>query len=79
MFNLLNRPCAPKPVSVSLALSPALDQRLTELAASTSHSKEDILKRAIALFDVAHSARNNSQRIGIIGADQKLVSEIVGL
>ena len=79
MFNIFKKKRDPKNALVSLALSPALDKRLAEMAVSTSHSKEEILKRAIVLFDVALSARENSQRIGIIGADQQLVSEIVGL
>ena len=79
MFKLLSKQRATTQGPVSLTLSPALDKRLTDLAVSTSHSKEEILKRAIVLFDVALAARNNSQRIGIIGADQQLVSEIVGL
>lgn len=63
----------------SVILSAALDQRLTELALTTSHSKEDIIKRAIVLFEVAHEAHSKSQRIGIMDADQNLLSEIVGL
>lgn len=79
MFNIFKKKREPNQGPVSLALSPALDKRLNEIAVSTSHSKEEILKRAIVLFEVALSARENSQRIGIIGADQQLISEIVGL
>lgn len=64
---------------ITLNLSAGLEKRLDEISAVTSYSKEDIMKRAIALFDVVHTTAGKSPRIGIIGTDQKIVTEIVGL
>jgi hypothetical protein len=42
-------------------------------------SKSDILRKAIALFDVAAQAKQKDQRVGILDRDDKIVKEIVGI
>jgi ATP-dependent Lon protease len=42
-------------------------------------SKSDILRKAIALFDVAAQAKQKDQRVGILDRDDKVVKEIVGI
>ena len=66
-------------VRLSLVVSPELNETLEELAERSHSSKSDILRKAIALFDVAAQAKQKDQRIGILDRDDKVVKEIVGI
>jgi predicted transcriptional regulator len=66
-------------VRLSLVVSPELNETLEELAAKSHSSKSDVLRKAIALFDVAAQAKQKNQRIGILDRDDKVVKEIVGI
>ncbi len=52
---------------------------LEALAQSLHSSKSEILRKAIAPFEVAAEAKENNQRIGILDKDRKVVTEIVGI
>ena len=56
-----------------------LNETLEELAERSHSSKSDILRKAIALFDVAAQAKQKDQRVGILDRDDKVVKEIVGI
>ncbi|WP_380732349.1 hypothetical protein [Sinimarinibacterium flocculans] len=42
-------------------------------------SKADILRRGLALYEVAVGAQATGSRFGIVDADDRLTTEIVGL
>ena len=64
---------------MSLIVSPELNETLEALAQSLHSSKSEILRKAIALYDVAAEAKQKNQRIGILDQDRKVVTEIVGI
>src|ERR1700730_414053 len=66
-------------ISLSLIVSPQLNETLEGLAESQHTTKSDVLRKAIALFDLASEAKANDQRLGILDKDRKIVTEIVGL
>ena len=66
-------------VRLSLVVSPELNDTLEELAESQHTSKSEVLRKAIALYDVAAEAKQKDQRIGILDKDRKIVTEIVGI
>lgn len=66
-------------IRLSLAVSPELNDRLEQLATSSHTSKTEILRKAIALFDVVAEAKSEKKRFGILDQNKKLVTEIVGI
>ena len=66
-------------VRLSLIVSPQLNETLEGLAESQHTTKSDVLRKAIALFDLASEAKAKDQRLGILDKDRKIVTEIVGL
>lgn len=66
-------------VRYSLVISADLDSRLEALAQDRSMSKADILRRGLALYEVAVLAQAAGRRFGIVGPDDRLTTEIVGL
>jgi predicted transcriptional regulator len=67
------------PIRLSLSVSPELNARLDQLALKSHSSKSEILRKAIALFDVAAEAKSENKRIGILDQNKQLLTEIVGL
>ena len=66
-------------VRLSLAVSPELNQRLEELATSGHITKSEVLRKAIALFDVVAEAKSEKKRFGILDQNKNLLTEIVGI
>lgn len=66
-------------IRLSLTVSPELNARLDELAASAHSTKSEILRKAIALFDVVAEAKAEKKRFGILDQNKQLVTEIVGI
>jgi hypothetical protein len=66
-------------VRLSLVVSPELNETLEELMESSHSTKSEVLRKAIALFDLAAQAKKKDQRIGILDRDDKVVKEIVGI
>ncbi len=66
-------------VRLSLVVSPELNERLEQLAANGHTSKSEILRKAIALFDVVAEAKAEKKRIGILDQNKQLETEIVGI
>jgi predicted transcriptional regulator len=64
---------------LSLIVSPELNETLEELAQRSHSTKSEILRKAIALFDLAAQAKQKDQRIGILDRDDRVVKEIVGI
>ena len=68
-----------KTVRLSLTLSPELNDRLEQLASSSHATKTEILRKAIALYDVVAEAKANEKRLGILDKDKNVLTEIVGI
>jgi predicted transcriptional regulator len=66
-------------VRLSLIVSPELNATLEKLAEKAHSTKSDVLRKAIALFDVAAEAKEKAQRLAILDGDGKVVKEIVGI
>jgi predicted transcriptional regulator len=66
-------------VRLSLAVSDELNERLEQLAESNHATKSEILRKAIALFDVVAEAKLDKKRFGIFDQNKNLVTEIVGI
>ena len=58
---------------------PELNARLEELAQAGHTTKSEILRKAIALFDVVAEAKSEKKRFGILDQDKHLLTEIVGI
>ena len=66
-------------IRLSLAVSPQLNERLELLASNGHMSKSEVLRKAIALFDVVAEAKSEKKRFGILDQNKQLVTEIVGI
>lgn len=66
-------------VRLSLSVSPELNERLEQLASAGYTTKSEILRRAIALYDVAAEAKTEKKRLGILDQNKQLLTEIVGI
>jgi predicted transcriptional regulator len=66
-------------IRLSLVVSPELNDVLEDLADASHSTKSEVLRKAIALFDVASAAKQKNQKIGILDQDDKVVKEIVGI
>lgn len=66
-------------VRLSLQVSQELNQTLEEIAENTGTNRTDVIRQALALMKVAHSAKKVGRHIGIVDDARKLDTEIVGL
>jgi predicted transcriptional regulator len=66
-------------VRLSLDLSPQANTALESVASSQRTTKSDVLRKAIALVQVAEEARRANRKIGIFDTEANVFSEIVGL
>lgn len=69
----------PKPIRLSLELSPELNSTLENLAKQIHGTKSDVLRKAIALMELAVRAKSEGRRIGIAKLDEELAVEVVGI
>ncbi|UFP97070.1 DNA-binding protein [Gloeobacter morelensis MG652769] len=60
-------------------VSPELDQVLEEIARQEQTTKADVLRRSIALMQVAVKAKRQGLKFGATDQDQVLKTEIVGI
>ncbi len=68
-----------KSIRLSLDVSPELNNVLDEMAEKTHTSKSDVLRRSIALMEVAVNEKEKGNHVGILNQEQQLIKEIVGL
>ena len=66
-------------VRLSLNLSPELNERLEQLASSNHTTKTEILRKAIALYDVVAEAKTEKKRFGILDQNKQFLTEIIGI
>ncbi len=66
-------------IRLSLDVSPELNDLIEDLARRTDGTKSDVLRRAIALMDVAVKANERGKKVGVADEDETLSTEFVGL
>lgn len=66
-------------VRLSLDISPELNELLESLADSIGGTKSEVLRKAIALMEVAVEAKRQGKKFGIAEKNQTLTTEIIGI
>lgn len=66
-------------VRLSLDMSPEMNALLEKLATLTGGTKSDVLRKAVALMDVAVEGKQRGLKFGLADKEQTLTTEIVGL
>jgi hypothetical protein len=69
----------PDKVRITLDLSPEMNRTLEEIVVKTGTSKTDVLRKAIALIEVAMEGRAKGQSLALSDKDDRVVTKIVGL
>lgn len=65
------------PQRFSLSLPPLQSEALNAMADSTSLSKKELIRNAVALLSVAHRARQKGLRLALVDDDDDVVGHIV--
>ncbi len=65
-------------IRVSLDISPELYAKLQGLARDIRGTKSDVLRKSLALMDVAVQAHKSGKKIGIADRSEQLTTEIIG-
>lgn len=68
-----------KGIRLSLDVSPELNETLESLAEATHGTKSDVLRKAIALMEIAVDAKRDGLKLGVVEKDQRVATEIIGL
>lgn len=67
-------------VKMTLEMSEELNEVLEELAKELSTTKSEVVRKALALMEVATAAKKKDQMLGVVSKkDDRLVSRIIGL
>jgi hypothetical protein len=66
-------------IRFSLDITPETNALLESMANSIGGTKSDVLRKGIALMQVAIEAKRQGKKFGIAEKDQPLATEIVGL
>jgi predicted transcriptional regulator len=69
---------APPKIRVSIDISPELYAKLQGLSRDIRGTKSDVIRKSLALMDVAVQARKNGKKIGIADKSEQLSTEIIG-
>lgn len=66
-------------VRLNLALSQEANELLETLAEKNHTSKNEILRRALALMEIFSETKEKKQKLGILDQDRQLLTEIRAL
>jgi hypothetical protein len=69
----------PEVIRLNLVISPELNDLLQHLADTSHSTKAQLLRKAIALFDIAVDAKDKNKRLGIFNAENQIECEIIGI
>ena len=72
-------PMSAERIKLSVEVSPELYETIDRLAKKGHESKSDVLRKGIALMQVALEAKQAGKKIGIAGVGQPLEKEIIGI
>ena len=67
-----------KQIRLSLHVSQELDDLLEDIARKSYSTKSDVLRKSIALINIAIQEREKGNYLGIINQDQEIIREIIG-
>jgi len=68
-----------KQIRLSLDVSPELNNMLDDMAEKTHASKSEVLRKSITLMEVAVQEKSKGNHLGVVGKDQKIIKEIIGI
>lgn len=66
-------------IKLSVEVSPEFYETIDRLAKLGHQSKSDVLRKGIALMQVAFEAKQEGKKIGVAVAGQPLEKEIIGI
>jgi metal-responsive CopG/Arc/MetJ family transcriptional regulator len=66
-------------IRMNVQISRDLTDLIDKIATDASAGRSDVIRQALALMEVAHSAKQRGKYIGIVSDRAKLESEIVGV
>jgi predicted transcriptional regulator len=66
-------------VSMTLEVSPELNEKLRRLAKLNGTTMDTMLLKALTLYGIASQAKIDNQRIGVVDANQQLLTEVIGI
>lgn len=66
-------------IRLNVDISSDLNTRLEDMARGAHTTKSELLRKAIALFDVALSENKQNHRLGILDSNGRVLREIVGI
>ncbi len=66
-------------VRLNLQVSADLNDMLERIADDTGSNRSEVIRQALALMKVAHDAKVDGKRLGIVSDPSRLDTEIVGL
>ncbi len=66
-------------VRLTLDVTDELNERLNALAEEAGGSKSELLRKAIALVEVAVNAKRTDKHVAVVDKNGKVVTTIVGL
>ncbi len=67
-----------KNVRLSLDVSSELNDALESVASQTHSTKSDVLRKSIALLEMAVKEKKHGHHLGVFDDQNKIVKEIVG-
>lgn len=62
-------------VTLSVELSPEMDELIRSVAAEAGTDEGDIFRRALALYLIALEARGEGKRLGVVAPEQEVLTE----
>ena len=62
-----------------LGLTDTVLAEVEDLTSKTGDTKEDLLLKALTLYEAALEARQKGQRLVLVGPDYRFIQEIVGI
>lgn len=65
-------------IRLSLDVSEELNNAIESVARETHTSKSDVLRKSIALLEMAVREKKDGHHLGVFNQDKKIVKEIVG-
>lgn len=66
-------------VRLNLVITKQLDAMLEKLADEKGTNKSEILRKALALYELANDAKAHGNKMGIVSKDRQVLTEIIGL
>jgi len=70
---------AQRNVRLSLDVSTELNESLDDMAEKLHASKSDILRKSIALMEVAVEEKGRGHHLGVFDDEQRVIKQIIGL